>query len=356
MAKPFRIRTGALASALLLLGAPALSLAVGGGDLDGDGIPDEVDNCLARANPDQVDTNADGFGNLCDPDLDNDGSVSFSDLSILKAAFFSSPQTPNWDPDADLSGDEQVNFTDLAVMRSFFFLPPGPAGVVRWANPAGGDWDTPENWLPVGPPRPENLVILDLPDADPVITLTGGSADIYALVSTERLEIIDDDVALSVRGPSSIDGELILTAGGTLIADGEDAVVSVGDSSDLDDGSLIARGGAELTLEQSDIAMALDQATWLAEGAGSRIAFPNLTLAAAGVVGSSSAVRWTVEARDGGVIEMPGLSTMEIVGQSVASRIEIVADGTGSAVSAPMLTRCRYWQPWPVPICLSRTR
>ena len=249
MAKPLRMWAGALAGALLSIGAPAFSGgAVTGGDLDEDGILDEFDNCLALANPDQLDTNADGLGNVCDPDLDNDGNVNFSDLSILKAAFFSSPLTPNWNPDADLSGNSVVNFEDLAVMKAFFFLPPGPAGVVRWVNPVGGDWDTPENWLPLGPPRPENLVILDLPDADPSITLTASSADIYALVSTERLEIVDDSTALSVRGPSSIDGELVLTAGATLIADGEDAVVSVGALSDLDDGNLIARGGAELTL------------------------------------------------------------------------------------------------------------
>jgi hypothetical protein len=36
-------------------------------DQDGDSIPDELDNCPARVNPKQVDTDADGTGDVCDP-------------------------------------------------------------------------------------------------------------------------------------------------------------------------------------------------------------------------------------------------------------------------------------------------
>jgi hypothetical protein len=35
-------------------------------DQDGDGIPDDVDNCVADFNPDQADADQDGVGNLCD--------------------------------------------------------------------------------------------------------------------------------------------------------------------------------------------------------------------------------------------------------------------------------------------------
>ena len=37
-------------------------------DRDKDGIPDDCDNCPTRYNPDQKDTDGDGIGNLCDPD------------------------------------------------------------------------------------------------------------------------------------------------------------------------------------------------------------------------------------------------------------------------------------------------
>lgn len=92
-------------------------------DADLDGVRDTDDNCLLTPNAQQRDTDADGFGNSCDPDLDNDGVVSFVDISIMRSRFF---QTG--DLDADLNGDEAVNFADLAILRSYIFQPPGPAG------------------------------------------------------------------------------------------------------------------------------------------------------------------------------------------------------------------------------------
>ncbi len=41
-------------------------------DTDGDGICDDVDNCPLDPNNDQADANQNGFGDLCDPDLDGD--------------------------------------------------------------------------------------------------------------------------------------------------------------------------------------------------------------------------------------------------------------------------------------------
>ena len=98
-------------------------------DSDGDGIADNEDNCTAIENSDQRDTNADGIGNACDADLNDDCSVNFADLAGLKAAFIPLP----YNPDADFNGDGFVNFGDLAVMKSSFFTGtspgPGPSGV-----------------------------------------------------------------------------------------------------------------------------------------------------------------------------------------------------------------------------------
>ncbi|MEM6638285.1 MAG: thrombospondin type 3 repeat-containing protein [Pseudomonadota bacterium] len=92
-------------------------------DTDGDGVFDAADNCTLLPNADQRDTNADGYGNVCDADINNDGVVNFVDLGQLRTVFFTNT------PDADFNGDGVVNFLDLGVMRTRFFQPPGPSGV-----------------------------------------------------------------------------------------------------------------------------------------------------------------------------------------------------------------------------------
>jgi len=42
---------------------------------DIDGVLDTADNCIVVPNPLQYDTDADGFGNKCDPDMNNDNVI-----------------------------------------------------------------------------------------------------------------------------------------------------------------------------------------------------------------------------------------------------------------------------------------
>ncbi len=48
-------------------------------DSDADGVLDERDNCKGVSNPDQADTDRDGLGDACDPDIDNDGVPNAQD-------------------------------------------------------------------------------------------------------------------------------------------------------------------------------------------------------------------------------------------------------------------------------------
>lgn len=63
-------------------------------DSDGDGIADINDNCATQANPDQIDSDSDGFGNQCDafPDasdewLDSDGDGIGNNFDITPHQF-----------------------------------------------------------------------------------------------------------------------------------------------------------------------------------------------------------------------------------------------------------------------------
>ncbi len=103
-----------------------LDLVVSATDLDGDGVPDTTDNCLAVANAGQTDTDADGFGNHCDADFNNDCRVNFADLQAIRAVF---PNFLGQEQVFDLNGDGNVNFIDLQILRQLVFLPPGPAAM-----------------------------------------------------------------------------------------------------------------------------------------------------------------------------------------------------------------------------------
>ncbi|MEO0420862.1 MAG: M14 family zinc carboxypeptidase [Pseudomonadota bacterium] len=91
-------------------------------DTDSDGVPDAQDNCTLVANADQRDTDGDGFGNVCDADLNNNNIVNFQDFQIFRPRFNSN------DEDADFDGDGVVDLDDFFILRDSFGQPPGPAG------------------------------------------------------------------------------------------------------------------------------------------------------------------------------------------------------------------------------------
>src|SRR6185503_16566628 len=68
-------------------------------DSDDDGVADASDNCPAVANPDQIDSDADGLGDLCDPDDDNDGLADGGDNCVFVA------NVDQTDTDGDGAGD-----------------------------------------------------------------------------------------------------------------------------------------------------------------------------------------------------------------------------------------------------------
>ena len=85
-------------------------------DSDGDGVPDEEDNCPDTANADQLDTDGDGIGDICDADIDGDGIPNGSDNCVFAANADQSDFDQDGEGDAcdsDVDGDGVTNENDL---------------------------------------------------------------------------------------------------------------------------------------------------------------------------------------------------------------------------------------------------
>lgn len=96
-------------------------------DSDSDGINDFLDNCTMVINPEQRDADDDGYGNLCDGDLNNDSKTNTLDLNIYKLSHRSSEGDANYNPDADFNGDGNINTLDLNIYKVLHRRPPGPS-------------------------------------------------------------------------------------------------------------------------------------------------------------------------------------------------------------------------------------
>jgi len=116
-----RLTFFAAALAFLLWGTPAFAQ-----DDDGDGVGDDLDNCLGIHNAHQDDTDNDDCGNLCDADYNDTGTVDFLDFTKFVNVF-------------GTNGNEEqchhepapgciVGFPDFAFMVNSYGKPPGSSG------------------------------------------------------------------------------------------------------------------------------------------------------------------------------------------------------------------------------------
>jgi len=100
-----------------------------GADGDGDGLSEFDDNCAAAYNPEQQDTDKDGYGNACDGDFNNDHRTNLQDYREFRRQFSlsSSGEVPEGGFSADHNGDGRVNLRDYRLFRQLFGHPPGPS-------------------------------------------------------------------------------------------------------------------------------------------------------------------------------------------------------------------------------------
>ncbi len=99
-------------------------------DTDGDKVIDFYDNCINRSNTNQRDTNLDGYGNVCDMNLDNDNDVDNADFQIWRPSYLAPVNESN--EDSDFNGDGIIDVNDF-----WFFY--GPNGYFKPVGPSGHD-------------------------------------------------------------------------------------------------------------------------------------------------------------------------------------------------------------------------
>lgn len=118
-------------------------------DGDGDGVPDLADNCQDASNPKQDDSDKDGFGDICDPDFDQNGIVTEEEVVFIHncegtdltiPAQYSDRVEPANIPlieriealecrKADLDGDNDVDEDDCTLAANLLGERPGPSGI-----------------------------------------------------------------------------------------------------------------------------------------------------------------------------------------------------------------------------------
>jgi hypothetical protein len=103
----------------------------GEADLDADRTADAADNCRALANPTQLDADADGSGNHCDADFDQDGGSGAADFTVFRRCYghaVLAGSGPAADPscaESDMDGDGAVGAGDFVLFRAEYLTPPG---------------------------------------------------------------------------------------------------------------------------------------------------------------------------------------------------------------------------------------
>jgi hypothetical protein len=149
---------------------------------DGDGIPDFLDNCPEVFNPDQADMDNDGVGDVCDEDIDGDGSPNDIDCDPLDELVFQGASCDDGDPetfndvlqeDCSCAGavpPANSNCLDaIEVDMDIVYTDPGPFGGEGAVNGCFGGGGANANWYTF---TPSNYLLLtvsssidsDLPD------------------------------------------------------------------------------------------------------------------------------------------------------------------------------------------------
>jgi ELWxxDGT repeat protein len=167
-------------------------------DTDGDGLADDEDNAPLVANPDQLDTDGDGSGDVVDPDDDGDTVVDGEDNAPLNA------NPDQLDTDGDGSGDVADSDDDGDSVAD------GEDNAPLTANPDQLDTDG-DGVGDAGDGDDDNDGVVDAEDLSPTVSNSEGTAGADAMSGQEGADDMNggggDDRMSGGGGADTMDGE-----------------------------------------------------------------------------------------------------------------------------------------------------
>ncbi|MBD2152111.1 Ig-like domain-containing protein [Pseudanabaena sp. FACHB-1277] len=235
--------------------------------------------------------------------------------------------TINPDIIADIAGNTLASpftfqFTNLNV----------PSNSVAWISKVDGNWNNPNNWSTGSIPTTGANVIIDIPNANPLITLSN-SATLSSIHSEESVLFTDGGAfyrsnTLTLTGSSIFNGGLTtktssVAFGGNanITLNGLNASLAINGLTNLSFSDITASNGAKITLSD----YSANNTTFRATGTGSSIDFSSLT-----TLEDNSAVN--IQAASGGNVNLKNIN------QISSESVQFLAEGTGSVIDLSSLT------------------
>jgi Ca2+-binding RTX toxin-like protein len=239
------------------------------------------------------------------------------------------------DPDDNTDGYQTINRNKKAVRKSFEAaktkvnqLLNAEVAKVKWISKTDSNWNDPKNWQGGVVPGPDDDVAIDIPRANPVITIPNDVT--VKSISSEENIVVKGSLTVTVD-ESKINGNLTVSPGASLTVKNFGTYLLATGTTVINKANLFAENGGLLSLPTvSSYTGGAYDSYIQAKGKDSKIQLPALTT----LTGSGDS-SYPVYARalDGGTVDLGA----KVGKTAVTKSVQFEADGVGSKVKADKL-------------------
>ncbi|HEY7580750.1 MAG TPA: Hint domain-containing protein, partial [Acetobacteraceae bacterium] len=206
-----------------------------------------------------------GLGAMTISGFSSGDIVDLTDFAATGASFGGGALTLTSD-----SGTAYLQFVDATNLSDFAFAPDGAGGTdiagagtgqtLTWANPGGGDWNTPANWSPSLLPTGFDTAVIANPGSNSVTIAAGVTNVVGNLLLNAADNALQIDGSLDVLGAVTIEaGSLIAVGSLTAPAITDNGLLATQFSQTLDNapvglgGTLQVQASGELILGPNEV-------------------------------------------------------------------------------------------------------